>query len=261
MAVEEIAKACASRALILMVQELGTLPIQLFGTDGAEAALAAALRQRRVVAGLRPVRARGRLGPRRRCAPRAVRDGDEWVINGTKNWITNAAIADFYVVFADDRPREPRASARSSSRRTARASRSRKLEHKLGIRGSPTGQPVLRGRARPGREPDRRRGQGPRRSRSARSSARGSAPRRRPSASRRARPTTRSRYAKRAHRLRQADHRAPGDPVQARRHGDADGRRARAALQGVRDGRPQRARPAASTPRWRSCSPPTRRWR
>ena len=33
MAVEEIAKACASCALILMVQELGTLPIQLFGTD------------------------------------------------------------------------------------------------------------------------------------------------------------------------------------------------------------------------------------
>src|SRR4051794_11041725 len=33
MAVEEIAKACASSALILMVQELGTLPIQLFGTD------------------------------------------------------------------------------------------------------------------------------------------------------------------------------------------------------------------------------------
>src|SRR5262245_65202647 len=33
MAVEEIAKACASCALILMVQELGTLPIQLFGSD------------------------------------------------------------------------------------------------------------------------------------------------------------------------------------------------------------------------------------
>src|SRR4051812_38633325 len=33
MAVEEIAKACASSALILMVQELGTLPIQLFGSD------------------------------------------------------------------------------------------------------------------------------------------------------------------------------------------------------------------------------------
>src|SRR5205085_8539773 len=33
MAVEEIAKACASSALILMIQELGTLPITLFGSD------------------------------------------------------------------------------------------------------------------------------------------------------------------------------------------------------------------------------------
>jgi alkylation response protein AidB-like acyl-CoA dehydrogenase len=31
---------------------------------------------------------------------RAVRDGEEWVIDGTKNWITNLGIADFYVVFA-----------------------------------------------------------------------------------------------------------------------------------------------------------------
>jgi alkylation response protein AidB-like acyl-CoA dehydrogenase len=30
----------------------------------------------------------------------AVRNGDEWVINGTKNWISNAGVADFYVVFA-----------------------------------------------------------------------------------------------------------------------------------------------------------------
>src|SRR5437764_12979506 len=33
MAVEEIAKACASTALILMIQELGTLPIRLFGSE------------------------------------------------------------------------------------------------------------------------------------------------------------------------------------------------------------------------------------
>src|SRR4051794_22515814 len=32
-AIEEVARACASSALILMVQELGTLPIQLFGTE------------------------------------------------------------------------------------------------------------------------------------------------------------------------------------------------------------------------------------
>ena len=43
-AVEEIAKACASTALILMIQELGTLPIKLFGIRGAQAPLPAELR-------------------------------------------------------------------------------------------------------------------------------------------------------------------------------------------------------------------------
>ena len=54
MAVEEIAKACASSALILMVQELGSLPIAAVRVRRAETADPAALRLRRVVAGLCP---------------------------------------------------------------------------------------------------------------------------------------------------------------------------------------------------------------
>ena len=65
MAVEEIAKVDASCALILMVQELGTLPIQLFGTDELKERFLPRCATRRVVAGVRAVRARGRLGPRR----------------------------------------------------------------------------------------------------------------------------------------------------------------------------------------------------
>ena len=75
-------------------------------------------------------------------ATRAVRDGDEWVINGAKNWITNATIADYYVVFAK--------TDRESNRITAfivEADRPGfapgKLEHKLGIKGSPTGSPTF----------------------------------------------------------------------------------------------------------------------
>src|SRR3954471_20479100 len=98
MAVEEIAKACASSALILMVHELGTLPIRLFGSDEqkqrflprcATGEWAPAVALSEPGAGSDPAGMR----------TTAVRDGDEWVINGQKNWITNASVADFYVVF------------------------------------------------------------------------------------------------------------------------------------------------------------------
>src|SRR3954454_23277132 len=108
MAVEEIAKASGSCALILMVQELGTLPIQLFGTEEqkqrslprcASGEWSPAFCLSEPEAGSEPGAMR----------TTAVRDGDEWVINGTKNWITNARVAAFYVVFAlpDRGPRLP----------------------------------------------------------------------------------------------------------------------------------------------------------
>ena len=73
MAVEEIAKACASTALILMVQELGTLPIKLFGTEEQKQRFLPRCATRRMVAGVRAVGARRRaLTPagcaRARCA-------------------------------------------------------------------------------------------------------------------------------------------------------------------------------------------------
>jgi len=141
MAVEEIAKACASSALILMVQELGTLPIQLFGTDEqkerflprcASGEWSPAFALSEPEAGSDPASLR----------TSAVRtdNGDGWVINGQKNWITNAGVADFYIVFA----KTDRESNRSSAF-IVEADRPGvdpgKLEHKLGIKGSPTGNP------------------------------------------------------------------------------------------------------------------------
>jgi alkylation response protein AidB-like acyl-CoA dehydrogenase len=144
MAVEEIAKACASTALILMIQELGTLPIRLFGSDE--------LKQR-----LLPRCASGEWSPAFALSEpdagsdpggmltKAVPDGDEWVINGTKNWITNLGIADFYVVFAVTDPQAGH--SRGITALVVEADRPGfsvgKLEHKLGIRGSPTGQPIF----------------------------------------------------------------------------------------------------------------------
>jgi alkylation response protein AidB-like acyl-CoA dehydrogenase len=140
-AVEEIAKACASSALILMVQELGTLPITLFGSDE--------LKERylpRCATGewspafcLSEPEAGSNPGAMRTSA---VRDGDEWVINGTKNWITNAGVADFYVVFAMTDREQRRISAFVVDKDAPGLSIG-KLEHKLGIKGSPTGSPVF----------------------------------------------------------------------------------------------------------------------
>jgi alkylation response protein AidB-like acyl-CoA dehydrogenase len=142
-AVEEIARACASSALILMIQELGTLPIQMFGSDE--------MKER-----LLPRCASGELSPAfclsepeagsdaGALRTTAVRDGDEWVINGSKNWITNASIADFYVVFARTSSEDgrPRMSAFVVEKDRPGFSVP-KLEHKLGIKGSPTGSPVF----------------------------------------------------------------------------------------------------------------------
>jgi alkylation response protein AidB-like acyl-CoA dehydrogenase len=144
MAVEEIAKACASSALILMVHELGTLPIRLFGSDEqkerllprcATGELSPAFALSEPEAGSDPASMR----------TTAVRDGDEWVINGQKNWITNATIADFYVVFAvakrAERDREQNRISAFIVEKDREGFDPGQLEHKLGIKGSPTGSP------------------------------------------------------------------------------------------------------------------------
>jgi alkylation response protein AidB-like acyl-CoA dehydrogenase len=141
MAVEELAKASASVALILMIQELGSLPIALFGSDelkqrflprcaSGEWSPAFALSEAEAGSNAAAMRTTARL------------DGGEWVINGAKNWITNAGVADFYVVFA--------LTDRENRRVTAFVVESDRpgfsiggYEHKMGIKGSPTGSPVL----------------------------------------------------------------------------------------------------------------------
>jgi alkylation response protein AidB-like acyl-CoA dehydrogenase len=139
MAVEELAKADASCALMLMVQELGTLPIQLFGSEEqkqkwlpkcASGEWSPAFALSEPEAGSDPAAMR----------TSAVRDGDEWVINGQKSWITNATVADFYVVFATT-DRENRRTSAFVVEKDAPGFDPGQLEHKLGIKGSPTGSP------------------------------------------------------------------------------------------------------------------------
>ena len=145
-AVEEIAAACASSALILMIQELGTLPIRLFGTDEQKQRLLprCASGEWTPAFALSEPDAGSDPGGMR---TRAVRDGDEWVIDGTKNWITNLGVNDFYVVFCVTDPEQGH--SRGISAFVVESDRDGvsvgKLEHKMGIRGSPTGQPVFDG--------------------------------------------------------------------------------------------------------------------
>jgi alkylation response protein AidB-like acyl-CoA dehydrogenase len=141
MAVEEIAKVDASCALILMVQELGTLPIQLFGSDElkdrflpkcASGEWSPAFALSEPEAGSDPAGMK----------TTAVKDGEEWVISGTKNWISNLGIADFYICFAVT-DRESRRSTAFVVEADRPGFSVGKLEHKLGIRASPTGQPIF----------------------------------------------------------------------------------------------------------------------
>jgi alkylation response protein AidB-like acyl-CoA dehydrogenase len=155
MGVEEIAKVDAACALILMVQELGTLPIQLFGSEdlkqrflpkcaSGEWSPAFALSEPEAgsdPAGMQTTAVWEGSGAPGEGVPSGAQAG-EWVINGTKNWISNLGVADFYIVFA--------VTDRESKRITAfvvEADRPGfsvgKLEHKLGIRASPTGQPIF----------------------------------------------------------------------------------------------------------------------
>jgi alkylation response protein AidB-like acyl-CoA dehydrogenase len=140
-AIEEVSKACASTALMLMLQELGTLPIRLHGTPEqqerflprcATGEWAPAFALSEPEAGSDPAG----------MTTSAVRDGDEWVITGTKNWISNLGVADFYIVFAvtDRESRRLSAFVVEADRPGFSVG---KLEHKLGIRGSPTGQPIF----------------------------------------------------------------------------------------------------------------------
>jgi alkylation response protein AidB-like acyl-CoA dehydrogenase len=143
MAVEELAKASAAVALMLMVQELGTLPIQLFGSEElkqrflprcASGAWSPAFALSEPEAGSEPAAMR----------TTARQEGGEWVIDGTKNWITNAGVADFYVVFALTDRENRRFTAFVVEKDRPGFSIAR-LEHKMGIKGSPTGSPVLDG--------------------------------------------------------------------------------------------------------------------
>ena len=140
-AIEEIAKACATSSLILIVQVLGSLPLQLAGSPEQQARFFPALASGKTLAafGLTEPEAGSDVAAVR---TRAVRDGDAYILNGTKRFITNGSVAGFITVFAVTDPEAPRHRRLScfAVEVPTPGFRVERLEHKLGIRGSPTAE-------------------------------------------------------------------------------------------------------------------------
>ncbi|MBM0259985.1 acyl-CoA dehydrogenase family protein [Micromonospora sp. 4G55] len=141
--IEEVARACASSSLIPAVNKLGTMPLILAGSEE--------LKQKyltRVASGdamfsycLSEPEAGSDAAS---MTTRAVRDGDHWVLNGVKRWITNAGVSEYYTVFAvtDPTARSRGISAFVVEKADAGVSFGAP-EKKLGIKGSPTREVYL----------------------------------------------------------------------------------------------------------------------
>jgi alkylation response protein AidB-like acyl-CoA dehydrogenase len=137
--IEEVARACVSSSLIPAVNKLGSLPVQIAGSEELKQKYLGAL-------------ARGEGGfsyclsepdagsDAGGMKTRAVRDGDEWVIDGVKRWITNAGESEFYTVMAvTDTEKKTRGGISAFVVEKSDAGVSFGApEKKLGIKGSPT---------------------------------------------------------------------------------------------------------------------------
>ena len=137
--IEEVARVCASSSLIPAVNKLGSLPLILGGSEelkqkylpplaSGASGFSYGLSEREAGSDTAAMRTR------------ATRDGDDWVLNGQKSWITNAGVSDFYTVLAVTDP-EGRRGANISAFIVEKSDAGFSFgakEKKLGIKGSPT---------------------------------------------------------------------------------------------------------------------------
>jgi alkylation response protein AidB-like acyl-CoA dehydrogenase len=134
---EELARVCASTSLTMLISKLGMLPVMNWGTED--------LKRRylpRVASGehqasycLSEADAGSDVAAMR---TRAVRDGDHYLVSGTKHWITNAGISDLYTVFAVTDPAAGRQGISCFVVESEWGAVVAPHEDKMGLRGSPT---------------------------------------------------------------------------------------------------------------------------
>jgi alkylation response protein AidB-like acyl-CoA dehydrogenase len=140
--IEELARACGATSLAVMISQLGMLPVLNWASDELKTRYLPRIATGEIQASycLSEPDAGSDVAS---MSTRAVRDGDEYVITGSKYWITNAGISDTYTVFAKT---DPSAGSRGVSCFLVEKEwgvKVAKLEHKMGMRGSPTGEILL----------------------------------------------------------------------------------------------------------------------
>ena len=144
--IEEVARGCASSSLIPAVNKLGTLPLLLAGTEDQKRDWLTPLAAGDVLFcyALSEADAGSDVASMR---TKARRDGDGWVLDGTKRWITNAGEGDSYVVFAvtDPSARRGRHISAFLVSKTDPGVSFGAPERKMGIKGSPTREVYLDG--------------------------------------------------------------------------------------------------------------------
>jgi alkylation response protein AidB-like acyl-CoA dehydrogenase len=141
-AVEELSRVCASTSLTILISKLGMIPLMNWGSEELKKEYMPRIASGEIQASycLSEADAGSDVAAMR---ARAVRDGDDYVLTGSKYWITNAGISDVYIVFAKT---DPDAGGRGISCFIVEKEwgvRIAKHEDKLGMRGSPTGEVVL----------------------------------------------------------------------------------------------------------------------
>ncbi|WP_460743747.1 acyl-CoA dehydrogenase family protein [Mariniluteicoccus endophyticus] len=136
--IEEVARACASSSLIPAVNKLATVPLLISASEEIKQKYLSRMANDGQLASycLSEPEAGSDVASMK---TRAVREGDEFVINGVKRWISNAGTADFYTVFAVTDP-EKRTKGISCFvvEKSDEGVSFGAPEKKLGIKGSPT---------------------------------------------------------------------------------------------------------------------------
>jgi alkylation response protein AidB-like acyl-CoA dehydrogenase len=136
--IEEVARVCASSSLIPAVNKLGSLPVILSGSEDLKKAYLGPLTKGEAMFSYclsEPDAGSDAAGMK----TKAVCDGDHWILNGVKRWITNAGVSEYYTVMAVTDP-EKRSKGISAFvvEKSDEGVSFGAPEKKLGIKGSPT---------------------------------------------------------------------------------------------------------------------------